>query len=189
MTSSPDITFLPSVDGTTVCLCHIGMTPRGAHRKAEKDAVAHLLKHRFGDGARLLHDDAGAPSVHGFDGHISVSHSPRIAFLAVDPKCPVGIDAEPWRDSLKVLAPRFMKPCELDVYGSDPRLILRAWTAKEAAFKALGMPQLVISDIILPPDPEATVVRICGRTLSLHFFEPVEGHAVTLAKLPPDQPL
>lgn len=186
MASQSDILTLPPVGTTDISLCRREATDRGGRREAERRAVGRLLRHVFGDGVQLCHDEAGAPSVDIYPGHISISHTPRLAFLAVDPLHPIGIDAELWRDTLPALAPRFMNQREMAVYGASPELLLRAWTTKEAAFKALGIPQLVVSDIILPDDADAAVMTAAGRTLSLHFISPVEGHTVTLARLLPD---
>lgn len=186
MASQSDILTLPPTGTTNIFLCRIEATTRGSRRQAERQAVGRLLRHVFGNGAQLSHDESGAPSVDTYPGHISISHTPRLAFLAVDPFCPIGIDAELWRYTLPKLAPRFMSRRELAVYGATPELMLRAWTTKEAAFKALGIPQLVVSDIILPDDADAAVMTAAGRTLSLHFISPVEGHTVTLARLLPD---
>ncbi len=188
MASQSDILTLPPAGTTDIFMCRIEATTRANRREAERQAVDRLLRHVFGDGVQLSHDEAGAPSVDTCPGHISISHTPRLAFLAVDPICPIGIDAELWRNSMPELAPRFMSQRELAVYGATPELMLRAWTTKEAAFKALGIPQLVVSGIILPDDTEAAVMTAAGRTLSLHFIPPADGHTVTLARLLPDAP-
>lgn len=96
-------------------------------------------------GATIMHYPSGAPYVD-IDGvFISVSHSQHYAALAVA-ATPIGIDIEePRITQLQRVASRFMSP---DDYKACPDL-LRAWTAKEAVFKAAGRESAMLADISL----------------------------------------
>lgn len=97
----------------------------------------------------LLHDRHGAPYVN-LDGvYISLSHSRNMIALAVSDRGPIGVDMEYPREQLYRVASKFLSPEEYLRYRTLPDL-LRAWTAKEAIFKAASMPGLTISEVILP---------------------------------------
>ena len=126
-------------------------------RESECRAVEALLSHLL-PGATLSHLPSGAP-VADRPVCISVSHSRRIAVLAVASR-PIGVDAEENRpEQLRRVASRFVTEAEEALCPS----LLHAWTAKEAAFKAV--PGLVaLSDITLLSAHEALAA---GKRLSL----------------------
>lgn len=128
-------------------------TTSAERHKAEQRAVAALVRNAFGSDAVLCHDDTGAPAVDGVKPRrISVSHCSGVAFLAVSPDCPVGIDAE-WEDErLLSVVPRVMGASEFAANGCDVASLADVWTAKEAAFKALGIGDIVISEIAVDGD-------------------------------------
>lgn len=143
--------------------------PGRDRRAVERSAVRTLVDEAFGRDARLMHDEHGAPYIKGVEIYISVSHGAGYALLAVNRDRPVGIDIEAYRRSLPELAPRFMDGSELAAYGSSLTMILKAWTAKEALFKAVGNPLLTVSAIRLPDDVSSGVVEVEGARYSLYF--------------------
>lgn len=119
-------------------------------REREREAVGRLVREAFGPQAVLEHRADGSPIVAAAgESQISVSHSRRMAVLAVAPAA-VGVDIEEPREQLLRVAGRFMTPEEQKVYSS-PGLILKAWTLKEAAFKTLR-PECPSTRMKLPPD-------------------------------------
>jgi len=84
----------------------------------------------------------GKPRLHGDELQFNLSHSERVALLAVTRALPVGVDiqaphpavSKPW------FARRICTPREYENWLSDPRPehLLRLWARKEAALKALG---------------------------------------------------
>ncbi len=115
--------------------------PEGGSRAArEEAAVAAMVAKAFGPGARRVHDALGAPYILKADGSrlgecISISHSRRTAALAVC-AATIGIDIEEERSQLSRVAPRVLSDDEFKVYSQQPHGLLRAWTLKEALFKA-----------------------------------------------------
>lgn len=109
-------------------------------REAEKAAVEALLRHAFPEGAVLCHTPEGAPYLKDNPVHISISHSRSRAALAVCAEAPVGVDVETLRDQLARVAPRVLSEAELADYGTTAEGLLRAWTLKEALYKAAGVP-------------------------------------------------
>lgn len=109
-----------------------------------RQAVSELLRRRFGDGVRLVHDADGSPRLVGADAEISISHSRRYAALMVSTAGRCGVDIEePRLEQLDRVRTKFLTPDELAA-GVD---LLSAWTAKEAVFKAAGTPGLGLSMI------------------------------------------
>lgn len=124
-------------------------TRHGAERRtAEKAAVAELVRRAMGDRAVLRHKSSGAPYIEGREGvWISVSHCRGYAFLAVSTKGATGIDAEPEDERLTRVIERVMSEEERGEYDGSPEAAAKVWTAKEAAFKAMGIDGLTIGEI------------------------------------------
>lgn len=152
------------IHGTVLPEC-----PRPMRRRAETEATARLAEAVFGPGTEISHDIHGAPFIAGRPENISISHGAGIAVMAVSHKA-VGIDIECLRPSLRRTASKFLSEEELAVYGASDMMLLRAWTAKEALFKAIGNPQLTVSLITLPSDPDAGTVSMAGHTYTLTRF-------------------
>lgn len=113
-------------------------------------AVSELIRRRFGEGVRLVHDADGAPRLVGADVEISISHSRQFAALMVSSEGRCGVDIEePRLEQLARVRTKFMTPAELSS-GVD---LLTAWTAKEAVFKAAGTPGLGLSMIDTLSEP------------------------------------
>lgn len=150
-----------TIGTTSVLAAKLAECPRAGRAVTERAAVNSLAKAAFGPSAQLAHDPLGAPFIEGFEGHISVSHGAGYALLAIDREHRIGIDCEAYRPQLQRVASKFLSPGELPVHAASPRALLRAWTIKEAIFKALGDPTLTISQISLPAYlPEETPTEI-----------------------------
>ncbi len=109
-----------------------------------REAVAELIRRRFGADVRLVHDADGAPRLVGATEEISISHSRRFAALMVSPAGRCGVDIEePRLEQLSRVKSKFLTPEELAAEVD----LLAAWTAKEAVFKAAGTPGLGMSMI------------------------------------------
>lgn len=162
------------------------------------------------DGYRAIsHLDCGAPICEGEDCRISLTHTNELLAIASLPRTPeadltqfsprtaLGIDAERLdrRQALSV-RDRFLMPEEAALAGDDPAMALRAWTAKEAAYKAIlapdGFPMRTGIRLLSLPDPcggtegEAEVTLPGGGEpirLCLYSFI-AEGYLITLAYSP-----
>lgn len=152
-------------------------------REAETAAVAALACLIAGDEAAIGHHADGSPFIMGYDGFISVSHSRLMAFIASHVALRIGIDAELPRRQLMNVASRFLAPCEQPHWRSQSAL-LRAWTIKEAVYKAAGVAGLPLADIRLPHPQAASDVPCAvipdGRRFALYSRD-VGDHAVTVA--------
>jgi len=132
-----------TVIGTTVIYCSSIEQPaqdslsggRSTRRSREREAVERIAS---AAGIEIGHDADGAPIVEG--AYVSVSHSMGLAVVAIDRSRPVGIDAEDWRDALWRVRQKFLSEAEINAFA-DEESLLRAWTAKEAVYKAATAPR------------------------------------------------
>ena len=175
---------IKKIDAGTCCLYVTALdpcvTPR---REAEREAVQRLVRHVFGDDARPGHRDSGAPFVEGSALHISISHSRSAACLAVAADGAPGVDIEEPREQLRRVAPRVLSAEELDVYGRSMTLLLRAWTLKEALYKAALTPGLDFrSDIALPLDLDDMTAKVCGREYDILLVDETPERTIALVK-------
>lgn len=111
-------------------------------REREEDAVAQLVVEAFGENAERRHDAVGAPIIYRsgeiLDVKVSISHSQKIAALAIAPSDMLaGIDIESDRAQLTRVAPRVLSEAEVEYYKNQARGFLKAWTLKEALYKAV----------------------------------------------------
>ncbi|MCH5222288.1 MAG: 4'-phosphopantetheinyl transferase superfamily protein [Muribaculaceae bacterium] len=132
LNSSPFALYLTEIDSTCA----------ETRREREEIAIARLVKEAFGDKAERIHSSSGAPviSIGGkitADKSVSISHSRQHAVLAVAPSNTlIGVDIEEDREQLRRVAPRILSEEELAFYSSIPQGFLKAWTLKEALYKA-----------------------------------------------------
>lgn len=135
-------------DSVTLYTTVIDRADTDSPRNAERRAVAALAEAAFGPGVEISHRPDGSPYINKEGIYISVSHSRHHAALAVAAH-EVGIDIEQQRTQLIRIAGRFLSAEEQKIYNT-PALILRAWTLKEASYKALR-PDTPATKIALPP--------------------------------------
>ena len=115
---------------------------------------------------------------------VSVSHSRRTLMIAISKNGGrLGIDTEtPDRvEQLKRIACRFIGDGQ-EMWGEEHRL-LRAWTIKEALYKAAGIAGWALRAIPLPADGElpAIVETPCGQFRLIAAELPEEAGAATIA--------
>lgn len=144
--------------GIALWRCAIPTAPeRGLRRDMERRAVARLVAAAFGPHAQLLHRDSGAPYIAMLDGspavEVSVSHCDDTAMLAVSRFTAIGLDCERFRPQLSRVLPRVCSPHEVAEWGASDELMLRAWTIKEAVYKAAGIQGLEFAEGIHLPHP------------------------------------
>lgn len=159
---------------SSVFFCHISSDESLTRRQREKEAVASLLA-SAAPGVTVSHYDNGAPYVPDRpDVFISVSHSRTHAAIALS-SVPVGIDIEQPRAQLLRVAPRFLSETEMKIFNT-PALLLRAWTATEAVYKAAHAtgdavpPVELATDIRLSaPEDDTLVAELFGVKYSVEF--------------------
>ena len=186
--------------GTTVriFLQPIVGRPGATRRQSEQAALSAILSAILGPGARITHEESGAPQIASENPadpspEISISHSTATAAIALAPRGTVfGIDIEAPREQLRRVASRLISPHDILPPGdksarpdpSDPSdldlfTLLRLWTAKEAVYKALRATALPLEDIVV--DLPAMRATALGRSFALSHY-PLRGQLLTLAR-------
>lgn len=185
--------------GTTVriFLQPIVGRPGATRRQSEQEAVSAVLSAVLGPGARITHEESGAPQIASESPagplpspanrsdlsdtlpEISISHSTATAAIALAPRGTVfGIDIEAPREQLRRVASRLISPDDrlpdLDLFT-----LLRLWTAKEAVYKALRATALPLGAIAV--DLPAMRATALGRSFALSHY-PLRGQLLTLAR-------
>jgi 4'-phosphopantetheinyl transferase len=124
--------------------------------------------------------------------HFNLTHSDRLAALAVSPKRPVGIDIEDIRPVEEPLARDIFSPAEYAALKDLPdgerlRAFYRGWTRKEAVVKAIGeglsLP-LKSFDVELRPGERARILRaetFVASAWRLVDFSPAPDHIGAVA--------
>ena len=109
-------------------------------RRTEWLAVRALLRSSLGDDVHVVYDTAGKPSLEGFDGDISISHTDGYVAVALSTCGGVGVDIELLSRNVMAVAGRFMSVDLLGtVHPAKRNLVaLVHWCAKEALFKIVG---------------------------------------------------
>lgn len=163
---------------------------RGSRREAEKAATARLITSLFGPGATVAHSPDGAPrlilphtATTAPAPEISISHSLHTVALAVGrARRPIGVDIELPRQQLVRVAARFLTPEEIPIHGAGEETLLRAWTAKEAAFKAAGIAGLTLADIRLDATASSAMIPSSPSVeIRLSHFPGPDGSLIALA--------
>lgn len=150
----------------------VAPNPEG-RRAAERAAVAELLARLPGAPAEYSHSADGRPYIDGADYDISISHSTTTAAMAWSRSGRIGVDVENARGAqLRRVAQRFLTESELEACA-DEAALLRAWTIKEAAYKAL-------------PDPPADLrqIRLADIAPLLAMSEPCGGGWISVVLIP-----
>ena len=145
----PSITTL-KIEDAAVAVMRLPAVDRAGRREAERAATAALAASLFGQGSQVEHTPQGAPRVAGR--RVSIAHSAAHAAMAYHHTAVIGIDIESPRPQLERVKSRFLNADELRAFGTNPDMLLRAWTAKEAVYKALETLGPDLTAITLSPD-------------------------------------
>lgn len=158
------------LSGVRLALCRIEPDhERGTRRRRERQAVQRLLGYFGFSESDYRHSASGAPYIEGSELYISVSHSLDYAAMAVSRHPGIGVDIEQLRPAqLQRVASRFLSEREQAEYSTPDRL-LWAWAAKEAVYKAAGIPGLSGPEIIMDID-SCELATVGDRLFRLSTF-------------------
>lgn len=153
-------------------------------RRREKAAAAFAVGQLMGYDAVIGHAADGHPFVENHTGSLSISHADNILVAAYSADKVIGIDIEYPRAVLRRVAPKFLSEEELTVYR-EPADLLRAWTIKEAVYKAALVKGLSLFAIHLPltwSEKKEAVVTIQNQSIVNRLYFARLGDAmITLA--------
>lgn len=125
----------------------------GTRHEIEQAAKMAIVAEVFGP-LELCHRADGSPFIPGSGASISVSHCQTLVVLAADRlRRNIGIDCETSSRGAQLgrVAAKFLSPAQSLAWGADEKHLLRAWTLKEAFYKAARLPGLPLAHIPLPP--------------------------------------
>jgi phosphopantetheinyl transferase len=107
--------------------------------------------------------------------HISLSHSFPFVGAVISHKKSVGIDLERYGRNVEKIGPRFLSEEEWRLWQHSHSDLTKAWTCKEAVYKAMGIPGLTFQqDIKLPnlgKNPIEILVKDKKIRISTEEFE------------------
>lgn len=167
--------LLQEIDGN-------GNEPRS---EREAKAVGILVRKAFGEDAEKSNLATGAPVIKiggkTVEQPFSLSHCRTMAAMAVSENGKaVGIDVEEYREQLHRIKHKYLTAEELSFYTSDSDL-LRAWTLKEAVYKAALTPGLALTDIKLPLDGTSKLISAAGKTFEITHSALIANTSVHLS--------
>ena len=123
--------------------------------------------------------------------NISISHSDEIVTILISKEDGIGVDVEKIKDKVHSIAPKFLNPNEIGFLGKSPytRQLIRAWTAKEAVYKALRKPGISFSENIILDEfndkaQSANAKFISSdqeTTFKLYFYD-LDDYCLTIAQ-------
>ena len=123
----------------------------------------------------LRKDERNRPYFDQSDYHISLSHSFPFVAAIISHKKSVGIDLERFGRQVGKIGPRFLSAEEWNRWQDSHSDLTKAWTCKEAIYKAMGVQGLAFQqDIQLPSfanNPFKIHVRDKKITISTEVFE------------------
>ena len=123
----------------------------------------------------LRKDERNRPYFDQSDYHISLSHSFPFVAAIISHKKSVGIDLERFGRQVEKIGPRFLSAEEWNLWQDSHSDLTKAWTCKEAIYKAMGVPGLAFQqDIQLPSfanNPFKIHVRDKKITISTEVFQ------------------
>ena len=123
--------------------------------------------------------------------NISISHSDEIVTVLISKENGIGIDVEKIKDKVHSIAPKFLNPDEIEFLGKSPstRQLIRAWTAKEAVYKALRKPGISFSNNIVLDEFNDNAQSATAKFISAHeetafklYFHDLDDYCLTIAQ-------
>ena len=121
---------------------------------AQRLAVARLLLYALGRDTAVMHRDDGSPYIDGIGREVSISHCKGYAVVGLYDGARFGIDIERPRATLQRVTRKFLSADEMKRLRITEEL-LRAWTIKEALYKAAAAPGISLADGLVLPTPES----------------------------------
>lgn len=155
---------------------------QNSKRKKEVAVTLFIIKQLFGNDTVLKHNENGKPFLKNSSIHISISHSGNLLCIAYSDKYEVGIDIQFWSNALYRTVDKYLSTNEqqqLDI--NNKTVLLKSWTAKEAAYKIFNIKNLSLKDIdtindgyVVASFSNLYAIKLSSKTL---FFN---NYAITL---------
>ena len=123
--------------------------------------------------------------------NISISHSDEIVTVLISKENGIGVDVEKINNKVHSVASKFLSSNEIQFFGKAPstRQLIRAWTAKEAIYKALRKPGINFSDNIIldkfndkAKSANAKFISSDQETTFKLYFYDLDDYCLTIAQ-------
>ena len=123
--------------------------------------------------------------------NISISHSDEIETVLISKENGIGVDVEKINNKVQSVASKFLSSNEIRFFGKAPstRQLIRAWTAKEAVYKALRKPGINFSDNIIldkfndkAKSANAKFISSDQETTFKLYFYDLDDYCLTIAQ-------
>ncbi len=123
--------------------------------------------------------------------NISISHSDEIVTVLISKENGIGVDVEKINNKVHSVASKFLSSNEIQFFGKAPstRQLIRAWTAKEAVYKALRKPGINFSDNIIldkfndkAKSANAKFISSDQETTFKLYFYDLDDYCLTIAQ-------
>ena len=123
--------------------------------------------------------------------NISISHSENIATILISENKGIGIDVERINNKVHSIKSKFLNQKEINYLSGyeESRNLTKAWTAKEAIYKALRMPGIIFSENILIEEFNNESTTGIGKFISsdqetifkLYFYD-LDDYCLTISQ-------
>ena len=123
--------------------------------------------------------------------NISISHSENMATILISENKGIGIDVERINNKVNSIKSKFLNQKEINYLNGyeESRNLTRAWTAKEAIYKALRMPGIIFSENILIEEFNNESTTGIGKFISsdqetifkLYFYD-LDDYCLTISQ-------
>jgi len=127
-------------------------------------------------------DERNRPFFASSEWHISLSHAYPFVAATIRKHLPVGIDVEKKGRNIKPISARFLSSEEYARWHANELDLTRAWSTKEAIYKAMAKPGLSFQkEIILPKfDQNPISAQVQERELQV-YWKDFEEFVLTIA--------
>jgi 4'-phosphopantetheinyl transferase EntD len=123
--------------------------------------------------------------------NISISHSQNIVTILISEKNGIGVDIERINKKVHSIKSKFLNQKEIHYLSGDQetRKLTRAWTAKEAIYKAVRKPGIIFSENILLEEFNNEAKSGIGKFISsdqetifkLYFYD-LDDYCLTISE-------
>ena len=161
---------------------------KNAKRQKEWLAVKMMLRQIGCEDFKVHYNEKGQPQIqHHYYKNVSISHSHEIAGIYLHPNKHVGLDIESLHRNFFRAQKKYLTAREIELAGKTEHGNCLFWGAKEAVYKAAGVPGLhfatqIALDITPGNQLTATLSTSAGtKTFHLDYFEENQHLIVYLA--------
>ena len=127
-------------------------------------------------------DDRNRPFLKDSEWHISLTHAFPYAAAALRKHQPTGIDVEKKGRNIKNISSRFLASEEYARWHTNDLALTRAWSTKEAIYKAMAQPGLSFQEeIILPEFNQNPIIAQVQESELQVYWEDFDAFVLAIA--------